>query len=44
MISIPLQAHNHANVQETEKLHLKNKATFNFSEIFQNFDYLPFCV
>ena len=29
-VSIPLQAHNHANLQETEKLHLENKAAFNF--------------
>ena len=48
-VSIPLHAHNHANLQETEK-HLQNKASFNwdiafqrvkggfnFSEIFQNF-------
>ena len=29
-VSIPFQAHNHANLQETEKLHLENKATLNF--------------
>ena len=28
-VSIPFQAHNHANLQETEKLHLENKVTFN---------------
>ena len=28
-VSIPLHAHNHANLQGTEKLHLENKATFN---------------
>ena len=28
-VSLPMHAHNHANLQETEKLHLENKATFN---------------
>ena len=28
-VSIHLHAHNHANLQETEKLHLENKTTFN---------------
>ena len=55
--SIPLHAHNHANLQETEKLHLENKTTFNleylllarkgwliFSEIFQNFNNMSFCM
>ena len=29
LISIPLHAHNHANLHEMKKLHLENKATFN---------------
>ena len=28
-VSIHLYAHNYANLQETEKLHLENKTTFN---------------
>ena len=32
-VSIPLHAHNHANLQETEKLHLENKTTFNIWNI-----------
>ena len=28
-VSIDLHAHNHANLQETEKLHVENKTTFN---------------
>ena len=57
-VSIPLHAHNHANLQETDKLHLENRTTFNiwnidfqrvkggfnFSEIFQNFSNITFCM
>ena len=57
-VSIHLHAHNYANLQETEKLHLENKTTFNleyidfkrvkrwfnFSEIFQNFSNMSFCM
>ena len=56
-VSIPLHAHNHVNLRETEKLHLENKTTliwnidfqrvkgwFKFSEIFQNFSNMSFCM
>ena len=35
VVSIPLHAHNHANLQKTEKLHLENKTTFNWNIDFQ---------
>ena len=57
-LRIHLHAHNHANLQKTEKLHPGNKTTFNleyidfqrvqgeysFSEIFQNFSNMSFCM
>ena len=34
-VSIHLHAHNHENLQETEKLHLENKTTLNWNIDFE---------